>query len=472
LQAGFFGLLVKPENIQRLYRVIGLAAVWTLLEWSRLFFLSGYTWNPAGIALTSNVYALQGASLFGVFGLSFWVILINALALRAWINRPAKRPVLLWGLLALLPYAFGFYQLETHKESFSETLENNNNYVNALLVQTAFPAEEAIEFTDKHTYVAFVMDEWRKILEITKSHIGKKIDLIALPEYVVPFGAYTYLYPQSYVQKIFDETYGKEHSTKLPSLEEPFAREYQTAQGDVWFVNNAYWAQGISNVFNSELVAGMEDIEKNEDEDKYYSAALHFKPGTNAETFSSNRYSKRILLPMAEYIPFSFCRDLAAHYGIQGSFTPGEEATIAQGGQGPFSMSICYEETFGNLMREGRQNGSEMLVNLTSDVWYPNSRLPQQHADHARLRTVENGIPLLRACNTGVTMAIDSFGRTVGCLESSDEETSSEWLADALYVSVPKYHYQTLYSGFGDSLIIGFSCLALLFFFIPAYRKV
>ncbi|MBA2728644.1 MAG: hypothetical protein H0U49_10790, partial [Parachlamydiaceae bacterium] len=92
LQAGLFGLLVKPENIQKLYRVIGMAGAWTLLEWSRLFFLSGYTWNPVGIALTSSVYALQGASLFGVFGLSFWVILVNALALRAWINRPAKRP--------------------------------------------------------------------------------------------------------------------------------------------------------------------------------------------------------------------------------------------------------------------------------------------------------------------------------------------------------------------------------------------
>jgi apolipoprotein N-acyltransferase len=72
---------------------------------------------------------------------------------------------------------------------------------------------------------------------------------------------------------------------------------------------------------------------------------------------------------MAEYIPFSFCKEIAAEYGIQGSFTEGKEATIVQGCNGPFSLSICYEETFGNLMREGRQNGSEMLVNLTSD--YP-----------------------------------------------------------------------------------------------------
>lgn len=469
LQAGLFGLLIKAENFQRISRILGLAGAWTLLEWSRLFFFSGYTWNPAGLALSSTSYALQAASLVGVFGLSFWVIFINALTLRAWINRPAKLPLVLCGMLASLPYLFGFYQLETHSQNMALSLKGENPYFHGLLIQTAFPAEEAISFQSKQSYVEFVMKEWQQILEISKNHLGKKIDLIALPEYVVPFGTYTFLYPYSYVKKIFAEVYGQHNIVKLPALEEPFARQIQTSQGQSWFVNNAFWAQGMSNVFDAELVAGLEDGEKCGEECKYYSAAIHFKPGTKAADYTPNRYAKRILLPGAEYIPFSCCQPLAAAYGIQGSFTPGNEATVLQGCNGPFSLSICYEETFGHLMREGRQNGSEMLVNLTSDVWYPNSRLPMQHAEHARLRTVENGIPLLRACNTGVTMGIDSLGNTVAVLGNGD--IHSEWLAESLYVSMPKYHYQTVYSRFGDHLILIFSVLTLAFFLIPVKWK-
>ena len=100
-----------------------------------------------------------------------------------------------------------------------------------------------------------------------------------------------------------------------------------------------------------------------------------------------------------------------------------------------------------------------LLVNLTSDVWYPNSRLPKQHFDHARLRTVENGIPLIRACNTGITGGIDSLGRIINVL--GDNYSESEWIADSIKITVPKYTYGTVYSKTGDLLIIIISCVAI-----------
>ena len=116
-------------------------------------------------------------------------------------------------------------------------------------------------------------------------------------------------------------------------------------------------------------------------------------------------------------------------------------------------------------MRENKLKGAEFLINLTSDVWYPNSRLTQQHLDHARLRTTEGGLPLLRACNTGITCAIDSLGRT---LASFGEE---EWKQGALKVEVPLYHYKTPYTLYGDSLILGFSALMTLIFLVKKERN-
>lgn len=471
LQCGIFSLFVTREHISKLTTAIALAAIWTLLEWSRLYFFSGYSWNPIGLALSGALAPLQIASLFGVFGMTFWVMFVNLCALRAWLMWPKLRPAVVFIGLALFPYVYGAFHLNVHSARMIADNENTQP-IRALLVQTGFPAEEAMVFESRGAYIAFVMDEWQQILNILKDRNQGGIDLIALPEYVVPFGTYTCIYPYEDVKAAFKKSFGEKSLSMLPAASPPFAKQQRTIQGDVWFVNNAFWAQGIANIFNTELITGLEDAEECENGICYYSAALHFKPHANLQGEIPERYSKRVLLPMAEYIPFasmSICKDLAAQYGISGSFTPGTHAKVLQSSVCPFSVSICYEETFGNLMCEGRQAGSELLVNLTSDVWYPNSRLPQQHATHARLRTVESGIPMLRACNTGVTSGFDSLGRQVAVL--GEDHENPEWLADALYVEVPRYHYFTLYAHTGNSVVVAFCLVTTGLFCIKVRRK-
>lgn len=80
--------------------------------------------------------------------------------------------------------------------------------------------------------------------------------------------------------------------------------------------------------------------------------------------------------------------------------------------------------------------------------------------DHARVRTVENGFPLVRSCNTGVTAAVDSLGQIVAVL-GGDNPEKVEWNPDALLVEVPTYSYSTLYTQFGDNLLIIF-CFSFL----------
>lgn len=452
LPFGAIALLIQRDKVSKTSTLLFIPAFWVLFEWSRLFILSGFSWNPAGIALAGNLFSLQMASVAGVFGLSYWVFFTNLLALRAFITKK----IVPWMVAAFAPFVLGALHFHYYEAQMKESQQDS---ISAVLVQTSFPVEEAMHFESQEALVAFVTKEWRQILNITAHQKGKKIDLMALPEFVVPFGTYTFVFPYEEAKKEIIAVFGPESESSFPPMELPFGvfRENQ------WWVNNAFWAQTISNLFNSGVVVGLEDVEDfPSGEREYYSSALYFEP--HQDPFLPQRYAKRVLVPMGEYIPFSFLKDLAAKYGICGSFTCGEEAVAWSSGSSKFGVSICYEETFGHLMRENKTKGAEFLVNITSDAWYPNSRLPLQHLEHARLRTVENGFPLVRACNTGVTSAIDALGRDIAIL-SVDESVS-----DSLFVKVPAFHYDTIYSIFGDWLIVGISIISIFLSTLLRFR--
>lgn len=446
LQFGLIGLLIDFKKMTHLKRIFFITSCWVLLEWSRLFVLSGIAFNLIGLSLSANLYTLQTASLWGLFGMSYWVLLVNLLALKAWIEWPKIAPAFLWGICSLLPFLFGFLQLKIYDVSpQSPTFK-------ALLIQPVFPIEEGMKFHDTGSFIKFVEEEWRQILTLAKEHRGKNIDLIALPEYIVPFATYTPVFNYEEVVSIFFNIFGSEIT--LPEPQPPLAFYHKSH----WMVSNGYWLQSLANLFKAPVIAGMEDVEDFTDGTRqFYSSAQYVVPQTGKQWIDFSRYDKQILLPMGEYIPFSFCRQLAAQYGITGSFTPGCEAKIFQAAL-PFGVSICYEETFGHLMRENRIKGAELLVNLTSDAWYPT--LAQQHCDHARLRTVENGMPLIRACNTGITCGFDCFGREIKVL--GENSYDKVWKPGALYLEVPTFSFPTLYSMWGDYLIVALSLLGII----------
>ncbi len=468
LQFGLIGLLIQPKNFEHWIKWIAIPALWVFLEWGRLFVLSGFSFNPAGLALTAHELPLQAASLMGVFGLSFWVMLTNCLALKLWLKRWSLTYFLIWGIAVGLPYFYGIAHHSYHDPYFAKHEAEKLKPFRAVLVQTAFPVEESLAIWGSKDRVRYVIGEWKKILSISKKNLGKPIDLIAYPEFIVPFGTYTMIYPYSQVKGIFQEILGFDSVKDLPPLSSPFARQVDTQQGPVWFVNNAFWLQGIANIFQSDVISGLEDVEEvAPGKREYYSSAIYFQAKQNhqpgEENYQMERYEKRVLVPMGEYIPFGFLKELAGTYGIQSSFTCGKEAKVFTKSKIPFGASICYEETYGDMMRENRIKGAEMLVNLSSDVWYPNSKLIKQHFDHARLRTVEMGIPLIRACNTGITCGVDSLGRIVDVLGDNEEQ---EWIADSLYLRVPTYTYHTIYAKVGDALIVGLCALLLLISFV------
>jgi apolipoprotein N-acyltransferase len=410
VQFGLLSLLI--DRIPHM----AVAALWVILEWSRLYVLCGFSWNPSGMALAAFVPSMQIASVFGVLGLSFLVMLTNLAVLFR------RKPV--WVAIALVPYIFGAAHLFYHAPEVDSSPK-----LHVALVQTALlPPEKSYHRERPRDFVS-PHEQWARILRLLQS-CKAPVDLIVLPEYAVPFPASAAVYSAKIARDIMQRTFGESIKEQVPDVKVP----------------NHFWMREIARHFSAEVIGGLDT----DDGAKSYSSAFHYTPnGMEAE-----RYDKRVLVPLAEYLPLEALKPFTARYGIVGFFEPGLEAKVFSG-KVRTSPSICYEETFAHLVREGRQKGAEMLVNLTNDGWYPGSRLPQQHFDHGRLRAVENGVPLLRACNTGVTAAVDSLGRIVG-------EIREERRAAVLEAAVPRYTYTTLYTFWGDFGILAVSVLSLL----------
>ena len=401
--------------------LVATAAFWTLLEWTRLYVLCGFSWNPVGLSLSAFALPMQAASLFGILGLSFLVILTN---LAFWKKRGAVAIS-----LALFPYIFGVVHTTLHKTKIdqSETMMVG-------LVQTGLLPSQKIPIDGHFKDFIPPSQQWSRIVHLLKTS-AQPLDLVVLPEFSVPHSASYDAYPSSVVQSILEDVFGKEAVKNIGMSQKK--------------VSNQFWVQTIGKLFKTDVIAGLEA----EDEGYHFTSAFYCRHDQD----QVYRYDKQILVPLAEYVPFEWVKSLTRAYGITEFFTHGKESKVFAG-KVPLSTSICYEETFAHHMRQSRQKGAALFVNLTNDNWYPNSRLPQQHFDHARLRAVENGVPMVRACNTGVTAAVDSLGRIIG-------QIVDEKRADVLVAKVPLYHYSTLYSLWGDWGIVSLSALFLLICF-------
>jgi len=129
------------------------------------------------------------------------------------------------------------------------------------------------------------------------------------------------------------------------------------------------------------------------------------------------RYDKIHLVPFGEYIPLqnmlTFAHKLT---GRVSSFSRGSAHRVflldtQSGGGHRYGVFICYEAVFADEVRQLARNGAEVLVNISDDGWYGDTSAPWQHLNMARMRAVENRRWLLRDTNTGVTAAIDPYGR-------------------------------------------------------------
>jgi apolipoprotein N-acyltransferase len=447
-QFALLSISISPDKSLPFFKCLAISGGWVFLEWIRIFFMSGFTWNPVGLALSSSSYSLQFASLFGIYGLSFWVILVNLVGFNILQARTVKNTAL-WIFLAFLPYGFGLVQQTWVERHYKQSA----SFFSAALIETALTVEQKYGSEECLEDLVSPLDQWVRVWSYLKPE--KSLHLIVLPEGAFPGTAYRPDYFLDEVKEEWVELFGKEALFSFPPLEEPLAFPYLQNRKIVWKVNNAFLAQALANYFHSDVIVGLNDdtslVQR-------YNSAFCFHPSARFP----ERHLKRILAPVGEYIPLSYIPGISqfieGNFGICDSFLSGDKATVFSS-QIPIGVAICLEEIYTETVRELRQQGAQLLVGLSNDIWFPSSQLPQQHFDHSRIRAAENGVYFLRSSNMGITGGVDCFGRPLDFLSSTRE-------GGALYLSLPIYSYPTLYSWWGDQGILWLSAIFLIFWLL------
>jgi apolipoprotein N-acyltransferase len=157
-------------------------------------------------------------------------------------------------------------------------------------------------------------------------------------------------------------------------------------------------------------------------------------------------YDKVHLVPFGEYLPFqNFLERLGLIQltKVRGGFIPGDRRRAMSVPRAPsFLPLICYEIIFpGQAVPRGERAG--WMLNLTNDGWFGRSPGPYQHFQQARVRAIEEGLPLVRAANTGISAVVDPLGRVIRSLP-----LGTEGILDApLPVALPR----TVYARVGDT---------------------
>ncbi|HET9573667.1 MAG TPA: apolipoprotein N-acyltransferase [Methyloceanibacter sp.] len=389
-------------------RAFALAFAFGLAEYTRGHVLTGLPWNLVGYALLGSGGMMQLASLFGVYALSLLAVLL--FASPASIITPSGSPpagrstVFLAGLLLIALGAGDLWgeQRLAHASSAGTGLRVRIVQADIDQAEKWRPENSAEIFTD--------------YLNLTKSGSTglSGISLVVWPETAVPF----LLADSPEALSLIGEALPKGTSLLVGSARLVEERD----------------AQGVltaTRIYNSLLVI----------DDK-------------GEVLDS--YDKIHLVPFGEYLPFQdFLESLGFMQltGVRGGFSAGTgPRLLAIPGAPPASPLICYEIIFPDDVVD-KSSRPGWLLNITNDAWFGSSAGPYQHFHQARVRAVEQGLPVVRAANTGISAMIDPYGRILAEIGLGER--------GAIDSELPKVGPQTLFAHFGLAIEISMALLAL-----------
>lgn len=387
-------------SIPGISRVLLFAAAWAIGEWLRGRVLSGFPWNLLGYAWTDSTAMLQVTAVIGIYGLSLLTVLAvsspAALATRD-MRRGLCFVLAIWSLM-LLAWLGGDQRLS---DAGSGTVDG----VRLRIVQANIPQRMKWAAGER--------------LSIFNTHLS----LSATPAKVPPTHI---IWPETAVPFFFaEEPLALRAAAAIVPLGGALLTGSPREQRDV---------AGERQIFNSLLV---EDA--------------------NGQVVES--FDKFHLVPLGEYVPLRKWLNLSKVTPGAIDFTPGPgPRTLSAPGLPPFSPLICYEVIFPHAV--AGQPRPSWILNVTNDGWYGNSTGPYQHLQIARVRAVEEGLPLVRAANTGISAVVDPYGRITAKLDLQETGVLDSSLPTSLA-------NPTLYARFGDA---SFFLLIFVMTLIPAKR--
>ncbi|MEZ5815917.1 MAG: apolipoprotein N-acyltransferase [Hyphomicrobiaceae bacterium] len=393
-----------------LQRVLVLALALSAAEWLRGHVLTGFPWNVLGYALTAPDALMQSASVLGIYGLTLLAVVVFAAPLVAYADAsavPDRAPnsayrKALPSALASLATIVALWAWGTLRLAGPHPVDQT---VRIRLVQPSIPQREKWQPANQRRIFERHLDLSRRNAagEIDDA---KGIDLIVWPEAAMPF---------------------------LP-LDTPAALQ---AIGRV-VPSGAHLVAGFLRVEPSPLRAGRRRI--------LNSLAAFASDGRPVAI-----YDKTHLVPFGEYLPFQQTLEaigLEQLTRIRGGFDvgPTPRPLLRVAGLPAFAPLICYEAIFPATVVQSAERPAGLL-NLTNDGWFGNTTGPRQHLHQARVRAVEEGLPLIRSANNGISAVIDAEGRVAAALDLD--------VAGVVDARLPGRLPLTVYARFGDAIFLG-----------------
>ncbi|TWA68514.1 apolipoprotein N-acyltransferase [Azospirillum baldaniorum] len=375
---------------QGLGKVVLFAASWALFEWLRGHVFTGFPWNLVGYGWTGFLPVLQGVSLIGIYGLSLLTVLVASLpAGLAEAAVPRRRA---WGALAAglaLFTALGAWGGLRLAGASDAAVPG----VRLRLVQPAIDQRLKWAAGERVRNV-------QQQMELSVSSSGEPVTHVIWAETAVP----------------------------------------------LFLDQDARLRQALGSVTppGGLLITGVPRMEAGPEGEPLYYNSLAAVDGSGAVT---GRFDKFHLVPFGEYMPLRRWLPVGAIAGNGAEFSAGPgPVSLDLKGLPPVSPLICYEVIFPGAVLPAAQDGAgrpRWMLNLTNDAWYGNTAGPYQHFAIARTRAVEEGMPLVRVANTGISGVVDAHGRITAMLPLGHRGVVDAALPEALPAP-------TLYGRVGD----------------------
>lgn len=372
--------------------------IFVALEYLRGHLLTGYPWALLAHSQHLNPAVIQIASITGVYGVTFILVLVNSAIAHYLLSREDARlsSKLLVGalLIAVINTTWGYWEAGSIESAGGKTFK-------ATVIQGNI--DQGIKWDIDHREEVLA-----KYFLLTQKEALKKPDLIVWPETAVPF-----YYARDIEPTLRLRALAKENSVPL-------------LFGGLGLVPNV--SKKTYDVTNR---------------------AFLLKPGGGEE-----HYDKMHLVPFGEYVPLRWLLFFVDKItdAVQGDILAGKSAEPLSLNGLSLGVQICYEIIFAEPSRAFVRNGASVIINITNDAWFGHTAASAQHMMSLPFRAVENRVPIIRAANTGVSgfvTASGSFTKTTPLFETvavSDE------------VTIPPVK-ETLYRRFGD--LFAFLCIAV-----------
>jgi len=356
-------LLIFSQVFKKKFSLFNKALSWVILEWLRCEVIAvGSPFLSVGSAFSDFPVLTQISSIGGIHLISFWALLVVLLSL-SFINNESRKIKSLIPLLLLItiPYLYGVIKLNRNKPN------PVTNPLHISIIQPNISPE-----------IKWSIETEKQQLEIIKNLIlnfSDNTDLLVLPETV-----FTYDYRSNLKVKGFLKNLTKNKNSMI-------------------------------------LFGAIDDLSKN---NVSYNGAFLLDQNLKLQSV----YHKKNLVPFGEYIPFKkWMPEFECLTPIGDGFEAGNKLPYMNLTKNITTAPlICFEDCLSSFVRNVCHQDIDLILTITNNGWFRSIKGPLMLERLARFRAVENGVPLIRCANTGVSSYIDPYGRVLQRIEDKKRQ--------------------------------------------------